>query len=189
MAVASIKMDPAMDGEDFAAVFDSHYAEVYRYLRRRVGSQLAEEMAAETFVVAFRERRRYDPAIAEIRPWLFGIAANLMRRERRRERRELRAYARSGTDPVAPDPAEVDSRIDAHRESRHLAAALASLPSRDREVLLLFAWAELSYEEISQAQGIPIGTVRSRLARCRAQMTGRLETDGQNPDGEEDGHE
>jgi len=87
MEVTSIKKDPAMDAEGFASVFDSHYVEVYRYLRRRVGSHLAEEMAAETFVVAFRERRRYDPAVAEIRPWLFGIAVNLMRRERRREAR------------------------------------------------------------------------------------------------------
>lgn len=98
-----------------------------------------------------------------------------LRGERRRERRELRAWARTGADPVVADLDEPERRLDARADRPRLAAALADLPHENREVLLLFAWAELSYEEISAALGIPVGTVRSRMARCRARLQGRLD--------------
>jgi RNA polymerase sigma-70 factor, ECF subfamily len=172
------------DAARFGEIFDRHFAEINRYPARRVGTQLADEIAAETFVVAFRARGRYDPAAADARPWLFGIAANLLRRHWRTERRRLRAYARTGVDPVGDECSDVERRLDADAAAPALAAALASLSANEREVLLLFAWADLSYAEISAALGVPPGTVRSRLSRARAHVrelmwpSGQVSVDG-----------
>lgn len=164
-----------VDAAHFSLVFTRHFAAVHRYLSRRVGAALADDLAAETFVAAFRARHRYDQAAPDARPWLFGIAANLLRRHWRAERRQLRAYARTGVDPLGDELADVDGRVDAAAAGPRLSGALASLSRADREVLLLFAWAELSYEQISVALSIPIGTVRSRLSRARARMRDALE--------------
>jgi RNA polymerase sigma-70 factor (ECF subfamily) len=153
--------------------FADHYREVFRYLHRRVGDD-AEELAAETFAVAFRTWHRFD-AERPAAPWLYGIATNLLRRRRRDEVRQLRAYARTGVDPVA---AAVDDEAvghaDADRARRALAAALAELRPQERDVLLLHAWAELTDEEIASAVGIPVGTVKSRLSRARERLRNRL---------------
>jgi RNA polymerase sigma-70 factor (ECF subfamily) len=178
--IASSLTDPSRFGQ----IFDRHFAEINRYLGRRVGATLADELAAETFVLAFRLRDRFDRQAADARPWLFGIAANLVRRHWRTERRRLRAYARTGADPIADETGAVERRVDAMAAGPQLAAALASLSGREREVLLLFAWADLSYEEISIALGIPAGTVRSRLSRARAHVrelmwpSGQVSVDG-----------
>ena len=168
------------DAARFGEIFDRHFADIDRYLARRVGPALADDLAAETFVVAFRSRARYDLTAGDARPWLFGISANLVRRHWRTERRRLRAYARSGVDPVAPPETDViDRRVDARSTASVLAGALASLSATDREILMLCAWGELSYEEIASALGIPIGTVRSRLSRARARVRELLSPAGQ----------
>lgn len=164
----------------FGKIFDRHFADIDRYLARRVGRETADDLAAEVFVIAFRGRARYDPSAAEVRAWLFGIAANLARRHWRSERRQLRAYARTGIDPLGGlDTDELDGRIDARSAGPKLARALAALNHSDREILLLFAWAELSYDEIADALGIPVGTVRSRLSRARARVRELLSPTGQ----------
>jgi RNA polymerase sigma-70 factor (ECF subfamily) len=151
----------------FAAIFDRHFDAIYRYLRRRVGESLADDLAAETFTTAFAVRGKYDLRREDARPWLYGIASNLLRHHYRREERQLRAYARTGVDPVQADLDEVLDRVDAATAGPRLARALASLDRRDRDVLLLYAWADLSYQDIADALGIPPGTVRSRLHRAR----------------------
>jgi RNA polymerase sigma factor (sigma-70 family) len=173
--IASSLSDPSRFGE----IFDRHFREINRYLARRIGGALADELAAETFVVAFGSRDRYDRQAPDARPWLFGIAANLIRRHWRTERRRLRAYARTGVDPVGDECSEVERRVDADAAVPALAAALAALSGTEREVLLLFAWADLSYDEISTALRIPAGTVRSRLSRARAHVRELLEPSGQ----------
>jgi RNA polymerase sigma-70 factor (ECF subfamily) len=163
------------DPQAFGEIFDRHHDAIHAWLRRRVGAALAEELAADTFVRAFDARARYAPLYADARPWLYGIAANLARRHHRSEERRLRAYARSGIE-VAGDPIEaVADRVDARAESRAIAAALAGLKPRDRDALLLFAWADLSYEEIASATAVPVGTVRSRIHRARAHVRADLE--------------
>ena len=169
--IARSRSDPAA----FAGIFDRHHAELYRYLRRRVGAGLAADLAAETFVTAFARRGAYRAETRDARPWLYGIAHNLMRNHLRAERRQLAAYARHGADPLAdPDAptafATADMRADSAIVSRTLAQILATMPNRDREVMLLFAWADMSYAEIGQALNIPVGTVRSRLNRARHQL-------------------
>jgi RNA polymerase sigma-70 factor, ECF subfamily len=167
------------DGARFGEIFDRHFAEIDRYLARRVGWVLADEIASEVFVIAFRSRGRYDRAVADARPWLFGIAANLARRHWRTERRRLRAYARTGIDPLFDETGDLDRRLDAVAAGPLLAAALADLRADEREVLLLFAWADLGYEEIAAALGIPTGTVRSRLSRARGRARELLAPTGQ----------
>lgn len=167
------------DPEVFAGVFDRHYAAIAAFLRRRLERSLADELAAETFLRAFDGRGRYDVARADALPWLFGIAANVLSRHRRGEERRLRAFARAARPAQEErDLDDVDARLDAVAASPALAGALASLRAGDREVLLLYAWAELRYEEISVALGIPVGTVRSRLHRARDQVRQRLDGDG-----------
>src|SRR5213082_17865 len=89
-AISRSFTDPA----SFEVVFDRHYTPVYRYLRRRVGDELAQELAAETFLQAFRARGRFAAGGDSALPWLYGIAANLIRMNQRAEERRLRAYAR-----------------------------------------------------------------------------------------------
>jgi RNA polymerase sigma factor (sigma-70 family) len=168
------------DPEVFADLFDRHFGVIHRYLRRRVGGELADDLAAETFVEAFRVRHRFDRAKMSARPWLYGIAANLLRHHRREERRRLMAYARTGVDPVAEDEFEAaDSRADAQALAPKLALALASLRGGDRDVLLLFVWEHLSYEQIAGALDVPVGTVRSRLHRARRRVRELLSDPGQ----------
>ena len=158
-------------GHSFDEAFAAEFAPLHRYLARRVGAAAADELAAETFTVAFRRWDRLDPE-RPVRPWLYGIAANLMRHYWRKERRMLRAYARTGVDPVfaEDEPAE---------DTRELASALAELRRDEREILLLHAWAELTDTEIAAALDLPAGTVKSRLSRTREKLRNRLEPVGQ----------
>lgn len=113
-------------GRSFDAAFEAEFAPLHRYLARRVGLSAADELAAETFTVAFRSWGRLDPA-RPVRPWLYGIAANLMRHHWRKERRMLRAYARLGVDPVFANEDAAGERADAEKRRRGLAVALAEL--------------------------------------------------------------
>jgi RNA polymerase sigma-70 factor (ECF subfamily) len=161
----------------FAPIFDRHFDAVYAYLQRRVGPDLADELAAQTFLVAFDKRGGYDPAQPDARPWLFGIATNLLRRHHRDEVRQFRAYARSAEDPVLDAFDGVEARLDASQMRRELVDALADVPAEELDALLLYAWAELSYPEIAGALDIPTGTVRSRLSRARGRIRAALGAD------------
>jgi RNA polymerase sigma-70 factor (ECF subfamily) len=160
----------------FATIFDRHFDALHAYLQRRVGPDLADELAAQTFLVAFDGRGSYDPAQPDARPWLFGIATNLLRRHHRDEVRRFRAYARSAVDPVMDAFDGIEARLDATKMRRELVEALAGLPAEELDPLLLYAWAELSYPEIACALEIPTGTVRSRLSRARGRIRGALES-------------
>ncbi len=166
----------------FAELFDRHAVAIYRYLARRAGPQAADDLVAATFLVAFERRAAYDLDRADARPWLYGIASNLVGRQHRDEARMLRAYARSGVDPAAEDGMDrALERADAQASGPAVAAAVAELAVEDRDVLLLFAWASLSYAEIAQALAIPVGTVRSRLHRARRRVRAALDTDAGRP--------
>ena len=172
--------DSLEEPKRFGEIFERHYDAIYGFLARRIGPDLAGELAAETFTRAFALRRRFRPEqSSSARPWLFGIAVNLLRHHHRKEARQLRAYARTGVDPVLDATPEVERRVDASAAGRQLAEALATLRPAERDVLLLFAWADLSYEEIAQALDLELGTVRSRLSRARARVREQLVPSGQ----------
>lgn len=157
--------------ETFGGIFDRHFSAVHRYLARRVGHERADDLASQTFTVAFERRATFRPGDVGARPWLLGIATNLLRNDRRSEQRLLETLARLSADASAA--ARVSGRT-APDVDFEMAAALGALDGDQRDVLLLHAWAELSYEEIADALAIPIGTVRSRLSRARSHLRSRL---------------
>ncbi|MEU3208860.1 sigma-70 family RNA polymerase sigma factor [Streptomyces cyaneofuscatus] len=161
--------------ELFAGLYDRHAPDIHRYAARRLGEGPADDITAETFLIAFRTRGRYDTTRRLARPWLYGIAANLIGKHRRTEVRALKALARTGHDPVAASWSDrADDRIAVQAP---LAGALAALSPGDRHVLLLVAWADLGYQEVADALRIPLGTVRSRLNRARRKVREALSTD------------
>ena len=162
--------------ECFALLFDRHAAAVHRYLGRRVGD-LADDLLSEVFLIAFRRRESWRAVHVEVRPWLFGIATNVVHGHLRTEQRRYRALARAlpERDAEPPDTDELSDRLAAQALRSTLAAALASLKPADRDVLLLFAWGQLSYEEIAAVLDVPVGTVRSRLHRARRQTRALLD--------------
>ncbi|MEU4833290.1 RNA polymerase sigma factor [Streptosporangium sp. NPDC023615] len=155
----------------FGAVFDRYFAHIHRYVHLRLGEAAADDLAAETFLRAFRDRARFDLTRASARPWLYGIASNLVAEHRRGEARRYRALARSATaTEIAGHDERVAQRVSAAVMRPRLAAGLARLSAGDREVLLLVACAQLGYEEVAEALGIPRGTVGSRLNRARRKL-------------------
>jgi RNA polymerase sigma-70 factor (ECF subfamily) len=157
--------------EHFTVLFRRHAPHVQRYAARRLGQDAAEDIVAETFLLAFRQRDSYDCGRADARPWLYGIATNLIGRHRRAETRLYRALARTGADPVTEAfTDQVDDRVSAGAAGRRLAAGLARLPEELRDTLLLVTWGDLSYEQAAAALGVPVGTVRSRVSRARSKL-------------------
>jgi RNA polymerase sigma factor (sigma-70 family) len=172
---AELIRDAATAPEMFGAIFDRHATTIHRYLARRVGGTLADDLTAETFLIAFRGRARYDKAQPDARPWLYGIAANLVRGHQRTELRQYRALARTGVDPALADHGDrVAARVAAADHVRALAGVLAHLSAVEREVLTLVSQAQLSYPEVARALDIPIGTVRSRLHSARRRIRAAL---------------
>jgi RNA polymerase sigma factor (sigma-70 family) len=163
------------DPERFAALFDRHAALIHRYIARRANPAIADDLVAETFLAAFRRRRRYDLSCRDARPWLYGIATNLIGQHRRDESRRLRIRGLIAPDRDPSGHADqVAANVTASGTKAELARALAGLPAAERDVLLLIAWEQLSYDETAAALQIPVGTVRSRLSRARARLREEL---------------
>ncbi|MEV0236383.1 RNA polymerase sigma factor [Nonomuraea sp. NPDC050786] len=159
----------------FAAVFDRYYFQIHGFAAQRLGPSLADDVAAETFLIAFDRRDRYDVSREDARPWLYGIVANLIARHHRAEARWYRALSRT---PLAQaddgHDDQVAGRVDAEAHRASLIAALAKIPRSHREVLLLVAWGGLSSEEAAEALGITGAAVRSRLHRARKVLRASL---------------
>lgn len=160
----------AGDVGSFTELVRRHETAVYRFLARRVGPGLAEDLLAEVWMAAFQARGAYDRSWPNARPWLFGIARNVLRSALRKARRtELAA-------PAALDPwPAVDDYIDG---AVVVKAAVRGLPAAERDVLLLVVWEELTVAEAAVALGVPAGTARSRLHRARLAVRERLDGPG-----------
>ncbi|HEX3925888.1 MAG TPA: RNA polymerase sigma factor [Streptosporangiaceae bacterium] len=187
LVIARSRAEP----EQFALLFRRHAGRIGRYAARRLGPGAAEDIVAETFLAAFRHRDRYDVTRPDAGPWLYGIAGNLIRRHVRDEVRMLRALASTGLDPVAESFTDrSDARVAAGATRCAVAAALAALDPDQRDVVLLIAWAELTFDQAAEALGIPEGTARSRMNRARTRLRAAL--GGSDPtrilDGQEDHH-
>jgi RNA polymerase sigma-70 factor (ECF subfamily) len=159
------------DPAQFGRVFDRYFAEIHGYAAKRAGRDVADDIAAETFLTAFKVRRRFDPGRGTVKAWLYGIVTNHLSAYRRRELRAYRAMARSGLSP--PDEGHADrvvERVAAGSLRGLLAKALADLSRGEREVLLLVALGDLSNTDVAAALGIPYGTVASRLSRARTKL-------------------
>lgn len=157
----------------FAELFERHAAPIGRFAAQRVGAESAKDVLSETFLIAFRKRASFDSAWDSAAPWLFGIASRVIHKQRAREARHWRSVVASAAvaESHAPSGAErADERVDAASGVQALSARLAALPARDRETLLLYAWGDLTYEQIAVALDVPVGTVRSRLNRVRKRL-------------------
>ncbi|MGW1209535.1 RNA polymerase sigma factor [Streptomyces sp. NPDC002499] len=165
------------DPDAFSELFNRYADDIHRYAARRLGTEAADDLMAETFVIAFQQRRRYDLSRPQARPWLYGIVTNLVGQHRRAEARRLKALSRvAAASPAEGEPLadRVAARVSAEGSRAELAGALAQLPARHRDVLLLIAWGDLDYAEAAEALGVPVGTVRSRLHRARTKLRGAL---------------
>jgi len=156
----------------FGVIFDRHGSTLLRFLARRVDPAEAEDLLGEVFRIAFERRSAFERDRDSARPWLYGIAANVVAKHHRSEARRFRAMARVPAEQLLDDdPAErAVAAADAGARWTRVMDAIGTLPEAERQVLLLVAWEELSYEEIALALGIPVGTVRSRLSRGRARL-------------------
>jgi RNA polymerase sigma-70 factor (ECF subfamily) len=159
----------------FVEVVSRHEVAVHAFLARRAGHQVAADLLGEVWLRAFAGRGGYDPAYPDARPWLFGIARNVLRAHWRATRGDN--HAPGGTTEEFPlaqaqtDPWDaVVARLDSATRVRALASAIRALPQDERDVLLLVAWEQLTPAQAATVLGIPQGTARSRLHRARAAL-------------------
>ncbi|MGH3407055.1 MAG: RNA polymerase sigma factor [Streptosporangiaceae bacterium] len=169
--VAASLGQPQLFGEIYHAYFDP----VHRYLAGRLGLDAADDLTAEVFMTAFRCRKSFDPDRGTVRAWLFGIATNLVARHRRAEARRYHALGRVAGQRVTDGEADrVVERVSAEQLRGPLMAALARLPARERDALLLVALGGLTYQETAAAMSIAPATVGSRLTRARKKVRAAL---------------
>jgi RNA polymerase sigma factor (sigma-70 family) len=165
--------DPAV----FGTLFDRHFGAVYAFCGRRVGRDLAEDVAGETFRRAFEARGSYDLSQPNALPWLFRIALNLVRDAIRARAAEDRAYSRlralTGTGSLSEEDQTARS-AEARADLAQLARLLVAEREEDVDALFLHVWEGLSYLEVATALGVPVGTVRSRLSRLRQRLEAAL---------------
>jgi RNA polymerase sigma factor (sigma-70 family) len=156
--------DSVSDPATFSSLYERHLRAVANYVARRAGPELTEDLTAEVFVRAFRGRAVFRDEHGSALPWLLGIANNLIADHRRAERRRLEALQRLAmARPVLPETGLGALAPD-------LVGELLRLPAADRDTLLLVVWGELSYAEAAAALGVPVGTIRSRIARARHRL-------------------
>lgn len=172
-----VRMAAAGQVSAFPELMRRHGPAVHAYLVRRGGRDTADDLLSEVFLRAYSASRHYDERWADARPWLYGIARNVLREHWRRRSVTKDGWARLAQ--LAPDDPwpDVDNRLDAAARRPSLRRALAALPAADREVLLLVTWECLTPAEVAVALGIPQGTARSRLHRARAVMRRLLDDD------------
>jgi RNA polymerase sigma-70 factor (ECF subfamily) len=181
---AELLAQASREPELFGIVFDRHFATIHRYMERRVGCSAADELSGEVFLIAFEQRRRFRPVHESALPWLYGLATNLMLKRSRSAARQARAFGRLGVvsrNGHADELEGSDDRVTAAAARNRLLEALADLRPGDRDVVVLVAWEDLSYEEVAAVLDIPLGTVRSRLNRARRTLRELLVDFGNEP--------
>lgn len=160
--------DLAVDA--FRSFYERHLGAIRGYALGRVGPEAAEDIVSETFSEAWSSRSSFDVRAASGRPWLYGIATNVVARHRAREERWLEAnrVAMSGADG-APSGA-----VTAYALDPELVYAIGELGPGLRDVFLLTALADLTVVETARALGITAVAARVRLHRARTQLRAAL---------------
>lgn len=156
---------------EFAQLYDRHAPAIQRFAARRAGSDAADDLLSETFTVAFERRAAYDFDRENALPWLYGIVTTLLKRHRRQEARQWKSVQ---ADPTSLVTEQSHDALEAELTMRRLKSAMQRMPARDRDALLLYAWADLDYEGVALALDVPVGTVRSRLNRARRTLRAAL---------------
>jgi RNA polymerase sigma-70 factor (ECF subfamily) len=159
------------DQRAFSAVYERHADTIYNYLFRRLADwSEAEDLTAVVFLEAFRRRKEVVIVEGKLLPWLYGIATNVLRNRRRAQLRHRRLLAQLASQPRDAVVADVAARAEAATRMRSVLQRIVTLPRAQQDVVALCLWSDLSYEEAAMALDVPIGTVRSRLARARATL-------------------
>lgn len=163
----------------FEAIFRDSYPRILAFaLRRSVDRDAAEEVAAETFLVAWR---RLEAVPTEPLPWLFGTARNVLANQRRSARRREAVGPQVALDSVdLPDLATPIPEQVADRQA--FTRAFSKLRLRDREVLALSAWEGLSPGEAGQVMDCSAATFSLRLHRARGRLLKELAANGHSLD-------
>jgi RNA polymerase sigma-70 factor, ECF subfamily len=161
----------AGDPDAFGVLFERHASLIFNYCFRRIGNrETAREMLQVVFLEAWRRRSKELPP-DKVLPWLYGIATNVVRNQRRSERRFAAALSKLPSAEAEPDFADrAVERLDYERRAEKAIRLLHTLPKREQDVFVLCVGMELSYEDAAFALDIPIGTVRSRLSSARARL-------------------
>ncbi|QKW38354.1 sigma-70 family RNA polymerase sigma factor [Actinomadura sp. NAK00032] len=156
----------SLDGDQdaFVEVVRRHEGAVGAYLARRAGRETAEDLLGEVWVAAFTSRAAYDRAFTDARPWLVGVAHNMLRRHWRSRRVEEPLADEAGAAPGWDPWAAVDDRVDVRSALR---GALAGLRPQQREIVTLVAWEDLTVADAGRAIGVPPGTARRYLHEAR----------------------
>ncbi len=173
---AEIIAESLEDGAAFGEIFERHHDSIFRYVARRVDTSTAGDLAADVFVIAFSLRHRYDLSAPNGRPWLYGIARNLVRDHRRRGGRASAAYLRFALDADTTHPGP-EAEAEARLRVEQLRRALKKLNERDAEALIMYAVDGMEYGEIAQALGLKLGTVKSSINRARRKIGELVDTD------------
>jgi RNA polymerase sigma-70 factor (ECF subfamily) len=170
----------AGDVEAFGALFDRHAADIHAFCARRTcETDAADDLLSMVFLEAWRCRDRAVLVEDSLRPWLFGIARNVVRHSGRsavRYRAALNRYAAAEVPPAADLEDDVARSVDAASLEKQVALALSALPRRDREVAELCLLHGLTTAAAALALGIPEGTVKSRLSRTRSRLRRLLQS-------------
>ena len=160
------------DEPAFRRLFDSAYRPLLAYARRRTETiSDAEDVVADTLLVAWR--RRLELPADDPLPWLYGVARRVLANQRRGRERLGRLRRALAGSPLSPSggPAE---RAESREETGMVLNALARLPERDREVLRLASWEELSHEQIAVSLGCSPNAAALRLHRARQRLRKEL---------------
>jgi RNA polymerase sigma-70 factor (ECF subfamily) len=154
--------------ERFRSLYEAHRRDVLAYFLRRLDAASAEDCAEEVFLTAWR-RLGDVPMGQGARPWLFGVAHNVLANQRRSRRRRRRLIGRLQTEPAKAQTgpeAEVVRRVARNGVNE----ALEQLSRSDREILRLAYWEELPHREIGHILGCSTGAVDVRLHRATRRL-------------------
>ena len=147
-------------------MFRRHYGAVHAYVQRRAPAEVADDVAADTFLVAWR---RLDDVPANALPWLLGVARRTLSTHHRASSRRA-AFMRRMESLAAPAAADVPA-ADA---DRGVVEALATLSDRDREAITLVAWEELTPRDAAAVLDEPAVTFRVRLHRAKRRLRSEI---------------
>jgi RNA polymerase sigma factor (sigma-70 family) len=163
----------AGDQVAFEALYERYCDRLFNYALRRTASwEVSEDVVSIVFLEAWRRRSEFaGEDDRQFAGWLFGIATNVLRNQFRSRRRRRDALERLRAAAPAPDLADHGAdQIAGEQQARELAELIGRLPTRDRDALTLVTWAGLDYEAAADALGVPVGTVKSRVARARRRL-------------------
>jgi RNA polymerase sigma factor (sigma-70 family) len=162
----------AGDPQAFGALFDRYAKRIYAYCFRRTADwAMAEDLTSVVFLEAWRGRNKVALADGKVEPWLYGIAANVLRNQRRSLRRYRRALGRMpALEPERDFADDVLQRVESSERMREVLSVVQRLPKAEQDALTLCDWQGLSAREAADALRVPEATVRTRLFRARRRL-------------------